>query len=268
MRIAYKHGFDYEILYENLDECLAFALEVMLIKQWGRADQKRGPLVNMTDGGEGTIGYVTKESSKEKMRGRHWIHNPVTFELLRPKKTESIPEGWVIGRGAPTEEALENMRIAQQKMAASKDYVNPMQGKIHHFETIEKNRKQQQNRIHIHNIETKEHRRISKNDPIPDGWARGTGKPKKLTIRIPEKYRAIRNSETGEVKRIKVSLKIPIGWVKSKENPILKGMIKIYNIVTLESTWHNPAASLPDGWSKGMKPISKMTANYIKYKDK
>ena len=45
--------YDIHILHENLTADDATCLEILLIWGWGRRDQNRGPLVNMTDGGDG-----------------------------------------------------------------------------------------------------------------------------------------------------------------------------------------------------------------------
>jgi hypothetical protein len=49
-------------VYEKLDEKKAFELESLVINEIGRRDMKLGPLVNLTDGGEGR-----KDRSKERI---------------------------------------------------------------------------------------------------------------------------------------------------------------------------------------------------------
>jgi hypothetical protein len=55
-------------LLEDLTEELAFLKEKELIAQYGRKDLGKGPLRNLTDGGEGTSGHKHTEETKEKMR--------------------------------------------------------------------------------------------------------------------------------------------------------------------------------------------------------
>lgn len=52
-----KHGRTLRFIDADLTEDQAFELEGFLIDFIGRADLGRGPLVNMTDGGEGHAGY-------------------------------------------------------------------------------------------------------------------------------------------------------------------------------------------------------------------
>lgn len=66
-RVAKKHGYTNVIVKDVLTEAEAFELERTLIKSIGRRDLKLGTLVNMTDGGEGTAGYVFSDEAKLKM---------------------------------------------------------------------------------------------------------------------------------------------------------------------------------------------------------
>ncbi len=58
-------------LYENLDEKTSFEIEEKLIKEIGRIDLGTGPLVNMTDGGEGISGYKHTEETRKKISINH-----------------------------------------------------------------------------------------------------------------------------------------------------------------------------------------------------
>lgn len=61
--------YDYDILVEETDLTWdqACELERYWIKRIGRKDLSEGPLVNMTDGGEGTIGHVHSSETRIKM---------------------------------------------------------------------------------------------------------------------------------------------------------------------------------------------------------
>jgi hypothetical protein len=57
-------------MYAGLDEEFAHLLEMELIAKFGRKDLGKGPLLNLTDGGEGNSGRIIIHSpeTKEKMR--------------------------------------------------------------------------------------------------------------------------------------------------------------------------------------------------------
>ncbi len=56
-----------EILAKNIDESTAHFKEKYFIRIFGRRDQQRGPLLNMTDGGEGFKGLVKTEEHRLKL---------------------------------------------------------------------------------------------------------------------------------------------------------------------------------------------------------
>ena len=49
---------------ENITNSYASKIEISLIKQIGRMDLKKGPLTNLTNGGDGTCGLLVSEQSK------------------------------------------------------------------------------------------------------------------------------------------------------------------------------------------------------------
>jgi hypothetical protein len=63
-----RKGYDVEVLFKDLSWEEACEKEVEFIALYGRRDRKKGPLVNMTDGGEGTVGYRHTDETKEKCR--------------------------------------------------------------------------------------------------------------------------------------------------------------------------------------------------------
>src|SRR3972149_3632616 len=66
--IVNKYGYIVVIIHENLPWKEACELEIKYIAQIGRADLRKGTLVNMTDGGDGqSIGYKHSEETKRKI---------------------------------------------------------------------------------------------------------------------------------------------------------------------------------------------------------
>jgi len=53
-------------LYENLYFNNALQLEIITISKIGRSDLKKGPLVNLTDGGEGRLNFKISEETRHK----------------------------------------------------------------------------------------------------------------------------------------------------------------------------------------------------------
>lgn len=73
-----KKGYDIEVLFNNLSWEEACEKEIEFIALYGRRDKKAGTLVNMTDGGEGTVGYRHTVKTKEKCRlaAKNQFHTP------------------------------------------------------------------------------------------------------------------------------------------------------------------------------------------------
>lgn len=67
-KIVKKYGFEVEILSRNITWEQACELEVILINFYGRKDLKKGNLVNLTDGGEGSFGAIKTKEQIEKWK--------------------------------------------------------------------------------------------------------------------------------------------------------------------------------------------------------
>lgn len=80
-RTVNKYGKKVEIFKSNIEENLAFYLEKFLIKVFGKEN-----LVNMTDGGEGSLGFKWPQSSYEKRKNK--THHMKTEEY-RKKLSEA-----------------------------------------------------------------------------------------------------------------------------------------------------------------------------------
>jgi hypothetical protein len=63
--IVNKYGYDVIIIESNLSNAEAILKEKYWIKRIGRKDMNNGPLVNFTDGGEGTVGKTVSIKTRE-----------------------------------------------------------------------------------------------------------------------------------------------------------------------------------------------------------
>jgi hypothetical protein len=69
--IVAKTDYDIEILLESDDYEFIKQKEIEFIALYGRRDLNKGTLVNLTDGGEGSLNAICSEETKEKIRQRH-----------------------------------------------------------------------------------------------------------------------------------------------------------------------------------------------------
>lgn len=72
----------------EIEEHVAFDLEIRLIKIIGRRDKNQGPLCNLTNGGDGSSGTIVSEETKNKRRGpRRFHHSEETKNKIRLANT-------------------------------------------------------------------------------------------------------------------------------------------------------------------------------------
>lgn len=105
-KVVEKHGYFVKIIATCKNEKDAFLLEKLLIKQYGRRDLKTGVLVNLTDGGEGSVGHITSEETRKKHsinaskpRSEAWVKS---IRIARKnggnggvvKKGDKLPDWW------------------------------------------------------------------------------------------------------------------------------------------------------------------------------
>lgn len=60
-----------EIIFDDISLKEAKSKEVEFIALYGRSDLGKGPLVNMTDGGDGTFNWIVSDETKAKMSQRN-----------------------------------------------------------------------------------------------------------------------------------------------------------------------------------------------------
>jgi hypothetical protein len=91
--IVKKHGYQIGIIKEGLNWESACELEKSEIKRIGRNDLGLGPLVNLTDGGEGTQGVIITEERKKNVSigTKKAMNNPEIIQKMKDKKIGFIP---------------------------------------------------------------------------------------------------------------------------------------------------------------------------------
>jgi len=132
-------GHIIETVIENVFEEDAFICEIKLIELIGRIDKKKGPLVNLTDGGEGSYGISDeqKELRSKMFSGKNnpfygKKHSKETIKKIKDsrKKTQSA-EGYInpkVGTKIPEETRLKICSSLQKKYS-DPDYIHFNLGK-------------------------------------------------------------------------------------------------------------------------------------------
>lgn len=91
--ITNKTEYLVDIVARDLSWKDAAELEILLIKEYGRIDNKTGILCNLTDGGEGSIGRKVSEETRKKLgngsRGNKWNLGRKLSEVTKLKISNS-----------------------------------------------------------------------------------------------------------------------------------------------------------------------------------
>lgn len=92
--IVEKHGYSIEILGYFETEEAAFLAERELIAKIGRKDLDKGPLANMSDGGEGASGAVRTPEQRKRYSEKTWMRTEEGKASMRgelnPAKREDV----------------------------------------------------------------------------------------------------------------------------------------------------------------------------------
>lgn len=107
--IVDKVGYCVEILHNNITWDDACELEMSYIKQYGRQDLGTGMLVNMTDGGDGSVNVIVTEESRNKISK---IHKDKPLSIEHKEKIGKSNIGKNVGKKR-TEEQKKQMSEAR-----------------------------------------------------------------------------------------------------------------------------------------------------------
>lgn len=100
--ICERHGFFYKIQKSNISWDEAKRLEISLIAKYGRRDNGTGVLCNLTDGGEGCLGFNVTQEYRDKLsksmkgrRGKCGKENPFYGKKHSPESRKKISESLI-----------------------------------------------------------------------------------------------------------------------------------------------------------------------------
>ena len=138
--IVNKAGYTVNIVYEDIEHDEAKKIEILLIEKYGRKDLGLGNLVNMTDGGEGCLGLICSEETRQKMSEGN--KGKTVSEEVKQKISEAL-KGNTLSEETRQKlsEALKGRTFSEetkQKLSEAMKGNTNMFGKTHSEETKQK----------------------------------------------------------------------------------------------------------------------------------
>lgn len=135
----WKRGLDFttNILFNKLTEQEAFKYEMEIIAAYGRINNKTGCLANLSDGGEGTSGYLHLNDAKQRI-GKAQAGKIMSEESKR--KIGQKNKGKV-----KSAEVRNKISVSRKGKSAGKE--NPFYGRNHTEESIQRMREVKKGKI-------------------------------------------------------------------------------------------------------------------------
>ena len=131
IRVVNKTDYKVEILSNDINWDEACDEEIRLIKHYGRRNINEGSLTNLTDGGEGQIGFIVSDETKRKLSDYRKGRTPSQKTRLRMSeaqmgKTLSEEHKRKIGDGNKGKIINEETRLRMSKSRTGSKWSNPM----------------------------------------------------------------------------------------------------------------------------------------------
>ena len=147
--IVKKAGYTVNIVYKDIEWEEAKQIEILLIAKYGRKDLGLGNLVNMTDGGEGVLGLICSEETRQKMsealKGRTFSEEAkqkISEALKGNTRSEETRQKISEAKQNMSEETKQKMSEAKKGRKLSEEHIQKMRearkGKTHTEETKQK----------------------------------------------------------------------------------------------------------------------------------
>ena len=140
-KVVNKYGYEIQILKTNLTKEEAYELEVILISWYGRKNLGLGPLVNLTNGGDGSNNVIVSQETRDKISKIHTgsKRSEETKKLMSEKAKLRIFSEETRNKMSESAKNKVFTEEHKNKLYSNKDGENNgMFGKTHSEETREK----------------------------------------------------------------------------------------------------------------------------------
>jgi group I intron endonuclease len=124
--------YEVEILHENITYQECKLIEIDLIDKYGRKDLGTGTLCNLTDGGDGTVGWIVSDETRRKISEgktgeKHYFYGKThSDETLRKMSERKTGEKHPMFGKTPSEETRRKMSEAQKGKKHSEESLKKM----------------------------------------------------------------------------------------------------------------------------------------------
>lgn len=116
-----KYGYNVEILFSDISYNEAKSIESYLIKYYGRKDLGLGSLVNMTDGGEGSLNMNEEERRKRSKRLTAYNKEKKDYSFTQSKEYKENMSKATLNKGCKRIINTQTGKIYNSQKDASKD---------------------------------------------------------------------------------------------------------------------------------------------------